>query len=237
MFASAVYAVCLHHQLWKICFPLQNNQSNDKAICVARPEPSISGLWCGSLFFFFIFYFFWLKEKLFLDQCESHENIFCVTIWGPKSNYCLFFLPSSDDVARHFSSCLVLSGDRLSADLCWPWGAHAPCSWRWPPLPSARTRTRTLTGRGMIPTWRSVSSLRWLIVAIEWASAPIVTSVGLGLAFLSPTLHLPELFCQTSGCLKPRGKISWTLSRIWWSWTTSISSTRLSTSCSKGFSR
>lgn len=34
------------------------------------------------------------------------------------------------------------------------------------------------------------------------------------------------LLCQTSGCLRPRGKISWMRSRIWWSWTTSISSTR-----------
>lgn len=31
---------------------------------------------------------------------------------------------------------------------------------------------------------------------------------------------------QTSDCLKPRGKINWTHLRIWWSWTTSISSTR-----------
>lgn len=80
--------------------------------------------------------------------------------------FCFCFFPSFFRwCGTRCSSRLVLSGEHLSADLCWPWGACAPCSWRWPPLSSARTRT--LTGRGTTPTWRSVSSLRWLIVNIE----------------------------------------------------------------------
>lgn len=105
-----------------------------------------------------------------------------------------------------------------SAAPCWPWGVCARWSWL-SPLPPSAQQTPTCTDRGMTQTWRSVSfccrtlrrvcgcKLICLCELMSVRASIYVSTLGVCVLFLISS-------CQISGCLRPRGRISWTRSRI-----------------------